>query len=295
MRIVLAGGSGFLGQALASRLREDGHTVEVLTRHPRAGVATDVGWDPDGSAGDWAAALDGAHAVVNLAGANLAGGRWTDERKRVLLESRLRSTRSLVAAIRTVTHRPALISASAVGYYGPRGAEPVPESDQPGDDFLATLCARWEAAARAAEDVTRVALLRTGLVLDPREGALAKMLLPFRLGVGGRLGPGDQYWPWIHIADWVGLAAWIIREAGAAGPFNLTAPEPVTNTRFTGALGKALHRPTLFPVPAVALRLALGEMSTVLLTGQRAVPEHAMALGYRFRFSDVDTALADLL
>lgn len=295
MRVILAGGSGFLGRALRPRLEADGHTVQILTRHPRRGVAEDVGWQPDGSAGDWAAALEGAGAVVNLAGANLAGARWSATRKRVLADSRQLATGSLVAAIREVRHRPALISGSAVGYYGPCGDEVVSEDMPPGRDFLARLCDEWEQAALAVAEVTRVAVLRTGLVLDRRGGALARMLLPFRLGVGGRLGSGRQYWPWIHIDDWVGMVAWIVASPRADGPFNVTAPHPVTNAQFTQALGHALRRPTVLPVPSLALHLALGELANVLLTGQRAMPTRALEMGYRFRHPDVEPALADLL
>ncbi|MGE0041476.1 MAG: TIGR01777 family oxidoreductase [Vicinamibacterales bacterium] len=295
MRVILAGGSGFLGRALGARLSADGHTVQVLTRHPRPGVATDLGWRADGSGGDWVAALDGADAVVNLAGAGIADKRWTAARKQALLESRLQPTASLVAAIRQARMPPVLVSSSAVGYYGPRGDERIPEDTPPADDFLARLCREWEAAALQAAGVTRVALLRTGLVLDPRGGALGSMLLPFKLGVGGRLGSGEQYWPWIHIADWLEMTTWIIGEARAAGPFNLTAPEPVTNARFTRALGQALHRPAVLPAPTFALRLALGEFARFLVTGQRAVPDHAESLGFEFRFRDVEGALGDLL
>ena len=295
MRVILAGGSGFLGQALAGRLRTEGHTVQVLTRTPRPDVTTDIGWDPTGEPGPWSAALDGAGAVVNLAGQSLADGRWTDARKQALVDSRLQPTRSLVAAIRSVATPPVLISASAVGYYGARGDEPVTEDAPPGDDYLSRLGVQWESAASAASATTRVAIVRTGLVLHPDGGALKSMLLPFRLGLGGRLGSGRQYWPWIHLDDWIALVVWLVGEPRADGPFNLTAPVPVTNAAFTRALGRVLRRPTLLPAPSFALKLVLGEFAEFLVTGQRAVPARAEALGFQFRFRELEPALRDLL
>jgi uncharacterized protein (TIGR01777 family) len=229
---------------------------------------------------------------VNLAGEGIADKRWTAKRKVALRESRLRATGSLVAALGELAAPPlAFLSASGVGYYGPTGDEPITEAAPPGDDFLARLSADWEAAAAQAAARSRLVLLRTGLVLG-REGALARMLLPFKLGLGGRLGHGRQWMPWIAVDDWVGLVMALIGDARAAGPFNLSAPHPVTNAEFTRALARALHRPTLFAVPGVALRLALGELSAALLTGQRAVPAKAEALGFAFTHPRIETALA---
>jgi len=297
MKIVIAGGTGFLGAALASRLSGDGHDVVVLTRQPSH--ARDsfraVHWDPDGGAGSWATEVDGAHAVVNLAGQSIAAGRWSAARKQTILDSRLRATRSLVEAIRGArTPPPVLVSGSATGYYGPRDDERLSEDAGAGSDFLARVCSEWEAeASRAATPATRVAVLRTGLVIERDGGALPKIAPPFKLGVGGPLGSGRQYWPWIHRADWVDLACWIMRTPQATGPLNATAPAPVTNAEFSQALGRAMHRPSWMPAPAFALRLGLGEMAdALLLSGQRAVPAKAERLGFRFRYPDIDGAFA---
>jgi uncharacterized protein (TIGR01777 family) len=300
MKILLAGGSGFLGSALGSRLIADGHDVVVLTRgttlpSPRSHL-TFATWIPDGNVGAWSTELIGAGAVVNLAGESIAARRWSVEQKERLRKSRLLATRSLTAAMRAMQNPPPVfVSASAVGYYGDRGEETITESSAPGSDFLASLCREWEAAAAEAA-VTRVAFVRTGIVLDRREGALAKMLLPFRLFAGGPLGSGRQYMPWIHKDDWTRLTAWIVQNDGARGPVNATAPAPVTNAEFSKALGQALHRPSLMPAPAFALRLALGEMAdALLLGGQRALPVRATDLGFSFNFPTVDEALADVL
>lgn len=295
MTIFIAGGTGFLGQALVVHLRTAGHTVRVLTRHATGEQRDALEWRPDGSAGAWARAIDGADAVVNLSGAGIADGRWTDARKDVLRSSRLLSTRSLVAAIAQASRPPVLVNASGIGYYGDRGAELVSESTPAGNDFLARLCIEWEAEAARAAPATRVAILRNAVVLHPSGGALAKMLWPFRLGVGGRLGSGEQYFAWIHLADWLGLVTTIITTADARGPFNVTSPHPVSNADFTRALGQALGRPTIIPVPAFGLRVVLGELADTLLAGQRAVPAHAEQLGFRFRFGEIAPALADLL
>jgi len=252
-------------------------------------------WTPNGDSGPWAQALSGTDAVVNLAGAGMADQRWSASRKATLLDSRLTATTSLVKAVQSVANAPRVfVSGSGVGYYGPRGDERLTEDAPAGHDFVATMAAAWEAAAAPASTVGRLVLLRTGLVLGA-EGALAKMLLPFKLGVGGRLGSGGQWMPWIHVDDWAALTARLIADAHADGPFNLAAPEPVTNADFTRALGRALGRPTLIPVPAFALRLALGEMADLLLTGQRAVPAKAEALGYQFKYGGVDAAVKSLV
>ena len=295
MRIVLAGGSGFLGRALRARLKSDGHAVAVLTRTPR-GAPDEIAWTPDGTAGAWAHALEGAEAIVNLAGEGIADKRWNEMRRRALRDSRLLPTRSIVAALRqSPSPAPVLVNASAVGYYGAHGAERVTESTPPGTDFLSELCVEWEREADQASVTTRVALVRTGLVLHPDGGALGQMLLPFKLGAGGPMGSGTQYMPWIHLDDWVALAAWLIVTSGARGAFNGTAPTPVTNREFARSLGRALRRPAIVPMPAFALRILLGEFADSLLTGQRAVPARAEELGFTFRFGDLDTALADLL
>ena len=300
MKIVIAGGSGFLGTALTRELANNGHDVLILTRQePREGLAgvEYVSWTPNGQRGPWASALDGADAVVNLAGESIGGSRWSTAQKQKLRESRLLATRSLTTAIREAGRPPRVFaSGSAVGYYGDRGAEALTEISPPGHDFLAGLAREWEAAADEIAHLTRVALLRTGIVLDRREGALPKMLPPFKMFVGGPLGSGTQYMSWIHKGDWVRLTAWAISHEGARGPINVTAPNPVTNAEFSKALGRALHRPSLLPTPPFALRLLLGEMAdALLLSGQRALPVRATDLGFSFRYADIDGALANVL
>jgi hypothetical protein len=297
MRVVIAGGTGLLGAPLVARLRTEGHEVTVLTRRGGAPERGTQVWQPDGAAGPWASALDGADAAVNLAGESIADRRWSAARKQQLLDSRLRATRSLVAAIAAVPRPPGvLLSASAVGYYGPRGDEIVTEETRGGHDFLGRLAAAWEAAAEAGGSArTRVVLLRTGLVLTPDGGALGRMLLPFKLGVGGPLGTGRQYMPWIHLADWLALVAFLLPRPDATGPFNATAPAPVTNAEFSATLARVLRRPGVMRVPAFALRLAFGELADALLTGQRVVPARVEALGFRFEWPDIEGTLRNLL
>lgn len=297
MKIILAGGTGFLGRSLAGALRAEGHHVVVLTRRPRSngeGLRY-VRWDPDGQIGPWAVTLEGADGVVNLAGEPIAARRWTPAQKERLRASRRDATGSLARAIRAMPRPPpVLVNASAVGYYGSRGEEELTERSAPGADFLATVCVKWEADAEAAHSArTRVALVRTGIVLERDGGALAKMLLPFRLFAGGPIGSGRQYMSWIHRADWIDLVRWILRTPAADGPINATAPNPVTNATFSRALGRAIHRPALLPTPAFALRLALGEMAdALLLSSQRVLPARAVELGFEFRYTNLDSALA---
>jgi hypothetical protein len=294
MRIIVAGGTGFLGRALVSRLGHEHHDVRVLTRHARG--PEQIEWTPDGTVGGWASALDGADAVVNLAGESIASGRWTVRRKAEIRDSRIRATRSLVAAMQSARRPPTVfVSGSAVGYYGPRDAEPVTEETPPADDFLASVCRDWEAEAMRAALATRVVLLRTGLVLEKDGGALPQIALPFRLFAGGPVGSGRQYMSWIHRKDWVGLATWALQTESVSGPLNLTAPEPVTNAEFSRVLGHVLHRPAFMPAPAFAMRLALGEMAdALLLTGQCVLPARAQAGGYQFQFATLEPALHDI-
>jgi uncharacterized protein (TIGR01777 family) len=299
MKIVIAGGSGFLGRPLAAALAADGHDIVTLTRGAAAGGPTNaraVTWTPDGSTGRWAAEIDGAGAVVNLAGESIAGRRWTAEQKRRILDSRVSATRSLVAAILAAkTPPPVFVSGSAVGYYGPRGDEKIPEGTPPGTDFLADVCVQWEGEAMRAKTATRLVCLRTGLALERDGGALPQMLPPFRFGAGGPVGSGRQYWPWIHRADWIALVQWALRTPAVAGAINGTAPNPVTNAEFAKALGRAMRRPAFMPAPAFALKLLLGEMAdALLLSGQRAVPERPEQLGFVFRYTRIDDALASL-
>jgi uncharacterized protein (TIGR01777 family) len=298
VKIVIAGGSGFLGRPLAATLARDGHEIVVLTRGSGAarGLARmrSVAWTPNGESGPWAAEIDGAGVVVNLAGESIAGRRWSDAQKRRILDSRVQATRSLVAAVRdAATPPPVFVSGSAVGYYGPLGDEVATEGTPPGADFLASVCVQWEAeAARATSARTRVVCIRTGIVLEKDGGALPQMLPPFKFGAGGPVGSGRQYWPWIHRDDWITLVSWAIQTPDATTALNATAPTPVTNADFARALGRAMHRPAFMPAPAFALRLMLGEMAdALLLSGQRAVPAKAERLGFGFRYQRVDEAL----
>jgi hypothetical protein len=254
-----------------------------------------VQWDGKTGTG-WASLLDGDTAIVHLAGESIAAGRWTESRKRRIRESRVESGRAVLAAIRQAKEKPkTLLQGSAVGIYGPCGDEVVTEGHAPGTDFLAGVCVDWEASTAEAETLgVRRALLRTGIVLSGDGGALPKMSLPFRLGAGGPLGGGRQWLPWIHIADEVGAIRFLLERDDARGPFNLTAPQPLTNRDFGRALGKALHRPSLAPAPAFALRLILGEMADMLLNGQRAVPQRLLEMGYAFRFPEALQALRNL-
>lgn len=303
MRIVIAGGTGFLGSALAETWAEDGHDVRVLSRSLAPGESkhesgtgmpgiTRVGWRPDGRSGPWADGLAGADAVVNLAGASVGDRRWTPQRKAEIRDSRILPTRSLAAAILDAADPPRLfISASAVGYYGTANGQTKSEEAPPGDDFMARLCVDWEAEARrAARPGVRVAIARTGIVLERDGGALPRMALPFRLFAGGPLGSGRQYMSWIHRLDWMEMMRWIVQTPAASGPINVTAPQPVTNREFAGALGRALGRPSFLPAPSFALRLAVGEFAHYVLTGQRVVPARALSLGYHFRYPEIDMA-----
>ena len=321
MNIVIAGGTGFLGRPLAAALAHDGHDVVVLTRDstaspgagssrspseapagsPQAGRAAApvartraVPWTPNGESGPWAAEIDGAGAVVNLAGESIAGARWTAAHKQRILDSRVQATRSLAAAIQAAaTPPPVFISGSAVGYYGPLGDDAATETTRVGSDFLAHVCERWEQEAmRASSDRTRVVCVRTGIVLEKDGGALPQMLPPFSFGAGGPVGSGRQYWPWIHRDDWVALVRWAIATPAVSGALNATAPRPVTNAAFARALGRAMHRPAFMPAPGFALRLLLGEMAdALLLSGQNAVPAKATREGFQFRYPDLDDAL----
>jgi uncharacterized protein (TIGR01777 family) len=308
VRIVIAGGTGFLGRPLAERLARAGWEVIVLTRSlPSGSVVQDpqerppvarAGWQPDGSTGPWAALVDGAHAVVNLAGESIAARRWSARQKARIRDSRLLATRSLVAAIRAARQRPAvLVSGSAVGYYGDRGDELLTEGAASGSDFLAQVAAEWEAAAQPAAALgTRLVLLRTGIVLARDGGALAKLLPPFRFFLGGPLGSGRQYMPWIHRDDWIRLVEWAIDREAVVGPLNATAPNPVPNLQFARTLGQLLGRPAVLPTPAFVLRLLLGEMAdALLLGGQRAIPARALELGFEFHHPDLAAALRAIL
>ena len=300
--VVIAGGSGFLGSALTPRLARE-HSVIVLSRSepkpakPGAGDRIRfVQWTPDGTAGAWAKEIDGVDAIVNLAGAGIADRRWTESRKKELIDSRLKSTASLVEAVRSATTPPkAFIQQSGIGYYGAYDDSPVfDESSPPGQDFLADLSVRWEACAQPVEPVgTRLVLVRTGIVIARHGGALKKMLLPFKLFVGGPIGSGRQYMSWIHLEDWTGMIAWAIRTRLISGPINASTPHPVQNWEFSRALGRAMRRPSWAPVPGFVLKIMFGEMAEVaLLRGQRAVPTRAKELGFGFRYEEILPAMA---
>ena len=298
-RVTLTGATGLLGSRLVRTLRERGDEVTVLSRNPdRAREALGVEahrWDP--SAGPAPAeALAGRDAVVHLAGENVAQ-RWDDESKRRVHDSREQGTRNLVAGLRAAEPRPAaLISSSAVGYYGPHGDEPLPEDTPPGDDFLARVCVVWEREAQAAEELgMRVVLVRTGVVLDRDGGALGKMLPFFKAGVGGPVAGGRQLMPWVHADDVVGIYLQALDDGNWSGAVNASAPEPVTNAVFSKALGRALHRPALAPVPAFAIQLLYGDMSEIVTKGQNAVPRRTLELGYHHVHPALDEALRSAL
>jgi len=296
LRILVTGATGFVGRALSLRLARDGHQVLAWVRSPERARAL-LGAGPElVPAGDEAAlnsALPSCDAVVHLAGENLFAGRWTSARKRRLVESRVGLTQRLLAALEACPARPrTLVAASAIGFYGDRGDEVLDEESARGEGFLADLCERWEASARGAARLgTRVCSLRIGIVLGAEGGALARMLLPFHLGLGGRLGSGRQWMSWIALDDLLEMIVRALHDPRWSGPVNATAPEPVTNADFTRALGHALGRPTCLPVPACALRLALGEAAGVLLGGQRVRPRRALELGLRFRHPVLASAL----
>ncbi|TDA70320.1 MAG: TIGR01777 family protein [Clostridia bacterium] len=301
MRVLVTGGTGLIGSALCTSLLRDGHGVIILSRRPEAAQARRgdgvevVRW----SGGEQlpAAALQDVQAVVNLAGENIGAGRWTVARKERIIASRREVTRNLVLSIAGSGERPrVLVNASAVGYYGPRGDEEVTEEDAPGDDFLARVCRAWEEEARRAEDLgLRVVTLRFGLVLARQGGSLPRLVRPFRLFLGGPLGSGRQWVSWVHLADALGLVRLALEEEGLAGPLNVTAPQPVRMEELARILGRVLGRPCSLRLPAGVLRLALGEMAEMLLTGQRVLPERALRASYSFRYPGLEAALRDLL
>jgi uncharacterized protein (TIGR01777 family) len=292
MRIVVAGGTGFLGNGLVEQLRSQRHAVSVLTRQPQA--PHHVRWDPHGSLEGWTHVLEDADAVVNLAGAPI-GKRWTAAHKRAMWNSRVRVTRTLVAGMMSVRRVPAvLLNASAVGVYGPAGDEPLTEESRTGTGFLASLGREWEKEALAAAPHARVVLLRSGIALDKTDGALPQMALPFHFFVGGPLGSGRQYISWIHRDDWIAMVCWALSTSAVSGPLNVTAPNPATNLEFSRALGRALRRPAMMPAPALALRALLGEMADAILTGQRVLPAKAHELGFTFQYPLLEEALREI-
>lgn len=301
MRIIITGGTGLIGRALGRSLASDSHEVIVLSRSPERApdFAADriqvARWDARSAQG-WAGLADGADAIVNLAGAPL-NRRWTPRYKRIIRESRLNAGRAVVEAVEQASTKPGVvIQASGIGYYGPRGDETITEEAGPGSGFLGRTAVAWEASTAPVEELgARRAIIRSGVVLSTDGGALPLMMLPFRFFVGGALGDGDQWLPWIHIDDEVRAIRFLIQEPAARGPFNLSAPDLVTNAEFSRTLGRVMGRPALLRVPAFALRLVLGEMSTVVLDGQRAVPARLKQLGFNFRFTSLEEALRDVI
>ena len=294
--VLIAGASGLIGRALAPFLQTQGHRVMRLVRRP-AQNADEIQWDPATGVLD-SALLEGVDAMINLSGENVGAGRWTKKRREAIFRSRVDSTRTLVTAMQRMKRKPAvLVGASAVGFYGDRGAEILAEDSAIGQGFLSDVCLAWETNAEAARAVgVRTPVVRFGVVLSPAGGALAKLMPVFKAGVGGPVGTGDQWMSWISIDDVVGAIYHAMVDETCKGPMNGVAPAPVTNREFTAILGKVLHRPAVVPVPAVALRMVFGEMADgTLLASTRAVPKRLLAAGYRFRHPDLETALRHVL
>lgn len=304
MKVLITGGTGLIGSALARSLAADGHEVLVLTRDATRSVpqlptsVRLVEWDAQTGEG-WSSELEGADAIVNLAGETIGpeGGLWTDSRKKRIRQSRVQATEAVVDGIRRTTNRPkVLIQGSAVGIYGTHEDQIITEGALAGDDFLAEVVKAWEAASAPTTELgVRRVLARTGIVLADKGGTLTLLALPHKLFVGGPLGSGKQYMPWIHIDDEVGVLRFLIEDEAASGPFNLVAPNPVTNKEMSNTLGKVLGRPSLLPTPAFILKTLLGEMSLLVVEGQRAVPEKLQQAGYDFHFPNLEGALRDLL
>lgn len=306
MRVIITGGTGLIGRALAKSLAQDGAEVILLSRSPEKAVnlpqnVRAVQWDGRSAAG-WGDLVNGTEAIVNLAGAGIAGdglipSRWTKQRKAILIQSRVDAGRAVTEAVTAAEHKPAvLIQASAVGYYGPHDDEIITEGHPAGTDFLArSVCTPWEESTQVVETQgVRRCIIRTGLVLDTNDGVLPLLALPVRFFVGGTMGSGRQYMPWIHIDDQVSAIRFLINQSDAQGPYNLNAPNPVNNTNFTKTLGHVLGRPTVIPVPSFALKAILGEMATIVIEGQRTMPERLSDSGYQFAYTDLEAALRQL-
>jgi uncharacterized protein len=306
MRIIIAGGTGLIGKRLAASLLYDGHEVIILSRDPLRARGVPAGarletWDARTATG-WAELADGAAVIVNLSGVPLGGSgflppRWTPTVKQTIYDSRRFSAAACVEAIRLARKKPeVLIQASAIGYYGVHGDEMLTEEAAAGDDFAAQVCVAWEASSADAEAMgVRRAVIRSGLVLDRREGVLTRLALPFRLFAGGPLGDGRQWMSWVHIDDEVGAIRHLMNDKSATGAFNLTAPNPVQNREFARVLGKVMGRPAFVPAPAFAFRLAFGEVATLVVDGQRVIPGKLQEAGFQFKFESLEPALKDVL
>ncbi len=301
MKVAITGATGLIGRPLCRSLLADGHELVILSRNPDKAKET----IPDATALRWVAgaplpaeAIEGSQAVINLAGTPIAEKRWSDKRKAAIRDSRVMGTKNVVTAIGKATNRPRiLINGSAVGYYGSRQDEELTERSKPGDGFLSDVCVEWETeAAKATELGVRVVLLRTGIVLSTEGGALAKMLLPFKMFVGGPLGTGKQWMSWIHLDDQVSLILHALGADGLQGPLNATAPNPVTNREFSKTLGRVLGRPAFMPTPGFALKMVFGEMAeSLLLEGQKVLPERTLESGFSYRYPELEGALRSLL
>jgi uncharacterized protein (TIGR01777 family) len=297
MKILISGSHGLVGKSLTHSLTDDGHEVVRLVRREHHVGAPEVAWYPDQGRID-ATHLEGVEAVVHLAGDNIAAGRWTGEKKRIIRESRVRGTALLSETLANLSRPPSVfISASAIGFYGNRGDELITEQSAPGKDFLANVCIDWEAATKAAvEKGIRTTHARFGVILDAGEGALAKMLPPFRAGIGGKVGPGSQWMSWIALADVVAALKFLLADKTIQGPVNVVTPNPVTNAEFTKTLARVLSRPAIFPMPAFAARLAFGEMAdALLLSSQRVDPAVLEDNGFLFTWPTLESALTEIL
>jgi uncharacterized protein (TIGR01777 family) len=301
MRIIISGGSGAIGRALTESLATDGHDVIILSRSPERvkrlpKSARAELWDGQ-SANGWGHLVEGSQAIINLAGENLAEGRWTEERKRRIRQSRLKAGQAINEAIEAAQQKPAVvIQSSAVGYYGPHQDEMVTEDTPAGDDFLAQLCVDWEASTAPVEALgIRRPIIRSGVVLTEDSGALPRMALPFKMFVGGPLGSGRQWFPWLHMNDEIAAIRFLLDHEQATGPFNLTSPNPLTNAQFSKVLGRVLNRPAFWPIPAISLQLLFGELSSTLLEGQRVIPKRLQEMGFTFQYPQAEAALRDLL
>lgn len=307
MKVIITGGTGSIGRYLIKELTQHGHQLVILSRSPdkhRGSFDANVElakWDAETAEG-WAEQADGADAIINFAGENLAGegflpSRWTEEKKLKIVRSRLKAGEAVVEAVSAAGQKPKVVlQASAVGYYGPRNDDTrLDENAPPGDDFLATTCFKWEKTTSAVKEMgVRQAILRTGLVLMTESGPLPRLLIQFKLFGGGPFGGGDQWWPWIHIQDEVRAIRFLLEKDDADGPYNLTAPNPVTNKTFSKILGKVLNRPAFWPIPRFAMKLLVGEIATTVLDGQRAVPKRLLEAGFEFQYTDLERALRQI-
>jgi uncharacterized protein (TIGR01777 family) len=302
MRVIISGGTGLIGRSLSAALIADSHEVTVLSRNPIETLNMPDGvllyrWDAQ-SADGWGHLVDGADAIINLAGASIGDKRWSKNRKEEIRHSRLQAGRAILEAVRAAKEKPgALIQASAVGYYGPQDNDVEITEDAPhGEGFLAGVCADWELSTAPVEKMgVRRPIIRTGVVLSPDGGALPRMARPFRFFVGGKLGSGEQWLPWIHIDDEVRAIQFLLQDEDAEGPFNLCAPNPARNREAACALGYALGRPSSLPAPAFAMKAVLGEMAEIALSGQRAIPARLLDRGFAFKHPELEAALCDLL